>query len=60
LSGSRVVEALLFDLGGVVIDVDWRRVFDVWANGARVPAAEIAARFLFDERYEAHERGEIG
>jgi putative hydrolase of the HAD superfamily len=60
LSAHRAVEALLFDLGGVVIDIDWHRVFEAWAEAARVPAAEIAARFAFDARYEAHERGEIG
>jgi glucose-1-phosphatase len=60
LSTNRAVEALLFDLGGVVIDIDWQRVFQAWAQAARAPAAEIAARFAFDERYEAHERGEIG
>jgi putative hydrolase of the HAD superfamily len=60
LSGDRGVGALLFDLGGVVIGVDWRRVFAAWAHGAGVAAAGIAARFAFDDRYEAHERGEIG
>ena len=54
------IDALLFDLGGVVIDVDFGRVFQAWAEAARVPAAEIAARFAFDECYEAHERGEMG
>jgi putative hydrolase of the HAD superfamily len=60
LREDRGVDALLFDLGGVVIDVDWRRVFEAWARGARVAAADIATRFAFDDRYEAHERGEIG
>lgn len=55
-----MVEALLFDLGGVLIDIDWRRVFQAWANAARVPASEIGARFAFDAQYEAHERGTIG
>lgn len=55
-----MVDALLFDLGGVVIDIDWRRVFHAWADAARIPADAIAGRFSFDEPYEAHERGEIG
>jgi len=60
LSANRAVDALLFDLGGVVIDVDWNRVFEAWADRARVSAADVAARFAFDAPYEAHERGEIG
>ena len=60
MSGERVVDALLFDLGGVVIDVEWRRVFQAWADAARVPLERIATRFAFDEPYEAHERGDIG
>jgi len=60
LSPSRALDALLFDLGGVVIGVDWGRVFQAWARAGQVPATQIAARFAFDERYEAHERGEIG
>jgi len=54
------VDALLFDLGGVLIDIDWRRVFQAWASAAQVPAEEVAARFAFDAQYEAHERGAIG
>ena len=53
------VEALVFDLGGVLIDVDFGRAFAAWAAAAGVPAATIAARFSVDEPYCAHERGEI-
>jgi putative hydrolase of the HAD superfamily len=59
LSPRPSVDALLFDLGGVVIDIDWRRVFQAWAEAAQVPASRIAARFAFDAQYEAHERGTI-
>lgn len=54
------IEALLFDLGGVVISIDFRHAFRLWARAAHVDARELAARFAFDEAYEAHERGEIG
>ena len=57
---SASVEALVFDLGGVVIEIDFGRVFQAWANAARVSHSQIAERFSLDERYEAHERGEIG
>ena len=53
------VEALLFDLGGVVIEIDWSRVFGAWARVANVPESRIAERFSHDAAYEAHERGEI-
>ena len=53
-------DALLFDLGGVVIDVDFARVVQAWADAAGVPAAHVRARFSLDAGYEAHERGELG
>ena len=51
--------ALVFDLGGVLIDVDLGRAFAAWGAAAGVPSAEIAARFAVDEACCAHERGEI-
>lgn len=53
------VEALLFDLGNVIIDIDFERTFAVWSGHAGIPAAEIASRFVTDEAYQQHERGEI-
>lgn len=53
------IRALLVDLGGVVFTLDWERMFSHWARHARVPAAELRARFSFDAPYERHERGEI-
>ncbi len=54
------VDALLFDLGGVILEIDFTRAFAAWAAAAGVAANAIAARFAFDEAYAAHERGEIG
>jgi putative hydrolase of the HAD superfamily len=54
-----MVQALLFDLGNVIIDIDFERAFAIWAAHAGVPAAELAARYSFDEPYRRHERGEI-
>jgi epoxide hydrolase-like predicted phosphatase len=53
------VEALLFDLGGVVLGIDFNRVFARWAaySGERIDT--IQSRFSFDSFYERHERGEI-
>lgn len=52
-------QALLFDLGGVLIDIDFRRAFEAWGTAAGVPAAGLAERFVFDATYHAYERGEI-
>jgi glucose-1-phosphatase len=53
------VKALLFDLGGVVIDIDFNLVFLRWAKYANRRVEEIMSRFSFDQFYKAHERGEI-
>jgi len=53
------VDALLFDLGAVIIDIDFDRVFTRWALHAGCDAASIKARFRHDAHYERHERGEI-
>lgn len=53
------VGALLFDLGGVIIDVDFRRAFAAWSADSGVPAETLGARFTIDACYERHERGEI-
>jgi HAD superfamily hydrolase (TIGR01509 family) len=54
-----MAEVLLFDLGNVVIDIDFGRAFAAWGAAAGVPAAALAARFEVDAAYQAHERGEI-
>jgi putative hydrolase of the HAD superfamily len=53
------VRALLFDLGGVVIDFDFGRAFRRWAARAECDPAQLEERFSLDEAYEQHERGEI-
>ena len=53
------VDAMVFDFGGVLVDIDFRRAFTAWAAAAQVPADAIAARFAVDEACCAHERGEI-
>lgn len=53
------IEAVLFDLGGVLIQIDFPRAFDAWATHAGVPAAQLAARFRFDADYARHETGAL-
>jgi FMN phosphatase YigB (HAD superfamily) len=52
-------DALLFDLGRVVIDIDFNRTMACWAGHAGCEPAEIGGRFVRDDIYERHERGEI-
>jgi putative hydrolase of the HAD superfamily len=56
---SGCADALLFDLGRVVIDIDFDRVLAVWADQAGCLPADLAPRFVLDEVYHRHERGEI-
>ncbi|MGQ0569039.1 MAG: HAD-IA family hydrolase [Armatimonadota bacterium] len=50
---------MLFDFGGVVVEIDFGRAFVSWASLSGTSAESIAARFRFDGPYAAHERGEI-
>ena len=52
-------DALLFDLGRVVLDVDFTGVLASWAGHAGCEPSDIAARFAPDETYFHHERGTI-
>lgn len=58
-SGYEGIRALLFDLGGVHIDIDFRRAFQAWAALADCDAVVLEERFSFDDHYERHERGEL-
>jgi putative hydrolase of the HAD superfamily len=56
-------DALLFDLGRVIIDLDTTRVHARWAELAGVPLGHIeqrhAARIVGSEPFRRHERGQI-
>lgn len=52
-------ESLLFDLGGVIIDIDFSRAFRAWQPISNLSFDKIAEKFKFDAQYERHERGEI-
>ena len=48
----QAVGAVVFDLGGVIQEDDFKRVFDAWADAAGVPMAKIRERFRPDAAYE--------
>jgi len=51
--------ALLFDLGGVVLEIDFDRVFRTWGARASCDPQALRRRFRFDDAYKKHERGEL-
>ena len=53
-------DALLFDLGNVVIAIDFQRAFAHWASSAGCDQALLRKRFSPDAAYNRHEIGEIG
>ena len=53
------IDALLFDLGGVLLGIDFERVVARWAELAGVPVGTLKARFDHGLPYQRHERGEI-
>ena len=58
IDGSRV-KALLFDLGGVVVEFDFARALAHWAPMSSLPPEALAGVFSHDEDYQRHERGEL-
>ncbi|HML13922.1 MAG TPA: HAD family phosphatase [Xanthobacteraceae bacterium] len=54
-----ITDALLFDLGRVVIDIDFARAIACWAGHARCDPRLIEERFRADVSYRRHEVGEI-
>ena len=56
---NTIIKALLFDMGGVVLTVDFPRVFKSWAEISNLNEAQITSRFKMDEHYQRHEKGTI-
>src|SRR3954453_23478586 len=55
----RSADALLFDLGRVVLDIDFNRALACWARHPGCAPSELAARFVREESYRHHEVGRI-
>lgn len=51
------VDALLFDLGGVVLEVDFEKVFAHLCESNDVSIEHIKQQFSMDHAYKQHERG---
>jgi glucose-1-phosphatase len=52
-------DALLFDLGRVVLDIDFGKAIACWAAHSGRAPSDIAARFVRGETYRHHEVGRI-
>jgi FMN phosphatase YigB (HAD superfamily) len=52
-------DALLFDLGRVVLDIDFSKAVACWAGHAGCAPADLAARFVREDAYRQHELGRI-
>ncbi|OYU95363.1 MAG: hypothetical protein CFE21_09435 [Bacteroidetes bacterium B1(2017)] len=53
------IKALIFDLGKVVFDLSFDRVFQSWASSSGLAFDEIKSRFAFDEAFSQFERNEL-
>src|SRR4051794_32436139 len=52
-------DALLFDLGRVVLDIDFSKVAMTWAAHAGCEPAQLVERLSPNDAWQRHERGEI-
>jgi putative hydrolase of the HAD superfamily len=52
-------DALLFDLGRVVLDIDFSKAIACWAGHAGLEPEAIVGRYVRDEAYRLHEVGKI-
>ena len=59
LPSPGAADALLFDLGRVVLDIDFNRTLTCWAGHAGCAPSDIVERFVRDEAYRHHEIGKI-
>jgi len=55
----RSADALLFDLGRVVLDIDFGKVAAIWAGHADCEPAQLVGRLKPNDSWQRHERSEI-
>lgn len=59
LPAAHSADVLLFDIGRVVLDIDFNKVMTCWAGHAGCTPAELASRFVVDDSFKHHEVGRI-
>jgi glucose-1-phosphatase len=52
-------DVLLFDIGRVVLDIDFGKVMASWAGHAGCAPEDLAGRFVVDDSFKHHEIGTI-
>ena len=59
LASNADAQVLLLDLGGVVLGINFRRVFTYWAEAAGVDEAVFYDHWRLDDAYKAQETGTL-
>src|SRR5262249_13343139 len=59
MAGELKVDALLFDFGNVLVDIDFQRAFAFWASAAGGANEGIGRGLFFDAAFHAYESGEL-
>ncbi len=59
MTRTHPLRAVLFDLGRVVIDIDFDRSLAAWQKHSRLSLPELRARYQVDEPYRRHESGAL-
>lgn len=59
MTAGAPLEALLFDLGNVVVDVDFERALAAWAKHSSLPIERLRELFSHDDPYCRHETGHL-
>ena len=49
----------IFDLGNVIVDIDFNRVLGTWSDLTRIPLATLKQDFVMGDAFHQHECGEI-
>jgi putative hydrolase of the HAD superfamily len=56
---SPTPQALLFDVGGVLLDIDFDRALRAWAPYSALPRDELQKTYAYDHQFRRHECGEM-
>ena len=60
MTRSTQIKAVLFDLGGVVLEIDFGRALTHWQAHSLLPPQRLHQTFEADLPYQRHEIGEMG